>query len=584
MSRITALIRERDDVMSALGEEREIRDQIAELARDLEHNRDEYREMVATIEHQRQRLLLSERTELAWRIEEARRLVSVANEHVKVPRMPPQHTLDEIRAKHVRLEQLADLIATSEGEVAHSREELENSEQKERALDVRLLGLSSYADNDDSGRDTAHRRLGKLESLRQAPTPQPQDVPPPDALLVRYRSERQSLYALQAGVSRWTARRILWTVLVVLTLGIAHLARKLVQRMRRRQAPEGELERQLTKYAASSLAELDERVADEDRRLAAAQARSEVAQSQASDREKRQAELERELTATLDAVGATTAATVEARGSAYLAACERRAEYVAVALELEQLKNLLVELRRPRQERRVHQAERESLTSELRGFYQREGIGISDLDGAQRALDTLLRRVAEATRANQDAEAAAQTLHTLLSGSSLEGLEAKSREAERSLAEHVARFGTLAAIGGEESPHPRELAELQEQAELTRDRVTKTQTRMAALEDQIGRSTELEERRTELEPKIARLEQAKDAVKIAREVLREAADELNRQFRPHLRDALRTNLPRITGGRYVEVEIDNELRVQVVAPIVARQVAADQLLTRRAIG
>jgi DNA repair protein SbcC/Rad50 len=241
------------------------------------------------------------------------------------------------------------------------------------------------------------------------------------------------------------------------------------------------------------------------------------------------------------------------------------------------VKNELQRVRGSRQKLRAGQSERDDLVRQLRNLYEQAGIADENLGAAAKQLEALLGQGASAARANHDADAAAQALDTLLGGSTLGEFQTRVAEAERALSEHVARYDTLASQGGDKPALQRELAELQHEASDTRDRVTEAQTRMSALEEEIGGSAELEERRVELKMKIGRLEQAKEAVGIAREVLREAADELNRQFQPHLRDALTRNLPRITGGRYQDVEIDNELGVHVVVPGVARQIGVDQL-------
>jgi DNA repair exonuclease SbcCD ATPase subunit len=576
--RITALLRERAEVVAALEEEREVREQIADLAESLALTRADYEELTIKIERVRQRLLLSERDELAHKLDEAGRLQARVNDRVEGPTLPTQQVIDGVHAGQIRLEQLGEEIDASEREVSRVAGDTEALERKERELDARLLELESYAAVEDSGRDSVQRMWGELDSLKNAALREPEPVLQPNPELIRYRSERQVLYALQAGDrSRWTLRRVAWTALVVATLGIALLVRKLIRRLRGATPTVGELERRLAEYGAPSLAELDERVADEDRRLAAAQARAEVARSQAAEREQRLAELETELAGALDAAGAAAASTMHARATAYLEACERHAKHIGAALELERVKNELQYVRRPRQELRALQSERERVSREIRELYALASVEGDDLAAAGEALDALLARGAVAARANQEADSAAQALKTLLGAKSATELEEELSELERALAEHVARFGTLATEGGEKSALQRELTELQKEAEDTRDRVTEGQTRMSALEEKIGESAPLEERRAELDAKIERLEQAKQAIGLARQVLREAADELHRQFQPHLRAALIKNLPRITAGRYEDAEIDNELRVHVIAPGVGRQVGVDQL-------
>jgi DNA repair exonuclease SbcCD ATPase subunit len=575
--RITALLREQAEVMAALEEERHLREQMGELARSLELNRDEYREMTTKIERTRQRLLLSERDELARKLEQAQRLEAGASQRVDVPALPSQQVIDEIHAGHVRLGQLADATETAERELSQVADEVESVEARERELDARLLELDSYADMDDSARDRVQRIWGELDGLQQATLPEPEALPQADPLLASYRTERQALYVLQAGRLRWTVRRVSWVALVVLSLGVALLVRKLVRRIRGTSVSADEFEQRLSHYGASSLADLDERAANEDRQIAAARARAELARAQTTANEQRIAKLEGQLTDTLDAAGAASATTTEVRVTAYLQACERHTERVAAALELERVRNRLQQLRRPKQQLRGHQSERDTLTQQIRELYAQASIDAEDLSKGEQALGTLLSDAGLAAQTNQDADAAGQALKTLLDGSTVTDLAAQVSKAERGLDEHVAQFGKLASDGGDKAVLQPEMAELQQEAEDTRDRVTELQTRLSDLEQEIGRAAELEERAAELRTKIARLEQAKEAIRVAREVLREAADELHRQFQPHLRGALTKNLPRITGGRYQEAEIDNELRVQVVAPGVGRQVSVEQL-------
>jgi DNA repair exonuclease SbcCD ATPase subunit len=575
---ITALLRERAEVVAALEEERQVREQVAGLTESLALTRADYEEMTNKIERVRQRLLLAERDELADKVEEAGRLQARANERVEGPALPTQQVIDGIHAGQIRLAQLGEAMDASEREVSRVAGDIEALERRERELDAKLLELESYAELDASARDLVQRTWGELDGLQKIALREPEPVPQPNPQLIRYRSERQALYRLQAADRpRWTLRRVAWTALVVATLGIALLVRMLIRRLRGATPTAGELERQLAEYGASSLAELDERIADEDRRLAAAQARVDVAQSQAAERDQRMAELETELAGALDAAGAAAASTIQARVTAYLEACERQGQHVTAALELERVKNELQHVRRPRQELRALQSERERVSREIRELYALASVERDDLAEAGEALDALVAQGAVAARANQEADSAAQALKALLGAKSATELEEELSELERALAEHVAQFGTLATEGGEKSALQRELTELQKEAEDTRDRVTEGQSRMSALEEKIGESAPLEERRAELDARIERLEQAKQAIGLARQVLREAADELHRQFQPHLRAALIKNLPRITAGRYEDAEIDNELRVHVVAPGVGRQVGVDQL-------
>lgn len=575
--RLSALLREREEVVERIGDERSARERIAQLASDLELNSVEDQSMAAAIETARQRLLLTEVEDLAGKVEEARRLTGLAGKRVDLPSAPAQHVIDAIRAAYVRLAQLADDVAALEVEVERTRAEVEALEERERGFDGPLAELASYAEVDVASREQVQQSCAELEALRATAVPAPGELPEPDPALERYRAERLALFALDAGAAPWTTRRVLWTALVVVSLGTALLVRALIRRVRGRQQEPSELERRLAQYGASSLAALDERVAEEDHRLAAAQARADVARTQAEERAQRLRGLERSLGGALDAADATAAATLEARASAYLTACEKQAQRVALELEQQRVHNELQQLRLPRQSRRDLVSERDELERQLRGRYAGLGIEADDLAAARDTLEALLGRVADVEATNRHADAAAQALTSVLGASTQQDLDVQAAEAERVHAEHVARYGTVATTTGDAARLKREVSELTEEATDTHDRVTELQTRIGDLEDALGSPAELEERLAELDAQIARLEQAKEAVRIARDVLRSAADDLNREFQPYLRETLQRNLPRITGGRYSDASVDGELQVQVVVPAVGRQVAAEQL-------
>jgi DNA repair exonuclease SbcCD ATPase subunit len=575
--RLTALLCEREEVADAIREEEEVRERMVELGREMELNESEYQRLVASSERLRQRLYLSERRELERRLEEAQRLGEAATATAVMPRVPSQQVLDRIRGAEIRLEELADVIAGGERQVADMAVDVERLEDRERHLDARLIGLETYANVDDSARNAVQRLWGELDGLEHAPLTDVTPAPQADPVLASYRAERQDLYAMQAGVSRLTWRRVAWSALVVVTLGLAMLVRKLIRKLRGQQADCGGLGVELARYDASSLAELDARVADEDRRLAATEARAALARSQAAERESRAQIIEGELVAALDVARAPSATTLEARASAYLDACERHSQHVATALERERVRNELQQLRRPKQDLRDNENERLRLVGELNELYIGAGIQTDDLDEANLALAALLSRAESAERANQEAASAAQALTSVLAGGTVADLELQLASARHAHDEHVARWGTLATEGGDKQQLERQLAALQHEAADTRDRLVEAQTRMAALEERIGRSAELKEQRADLDRRILQLEQARDAIKLARDVIREAAEELNRHFQPHLREALTNHLPSITGGRYHEAQIDDALQVQVVVPGLGRQVHVDQL-------
>ena len=129
--------------------------------------------------------------------------------------------VDRIRADQTRLEQVDQLIARAESEVASVEGAIEELEARERGLEASLARLASYANVDESARDNAQRLSGELAGLDKEPTLEPQPPVEVDPVLARYRAEREALYARQAGARKWTVGRVAWTALVVLTFGIA---------------------------------------------------------------------------------------------------------------------------------------------------------------------------------------------------------------------------------------------------------------------------------------------------------------------------------------------------------------------------
>lgn len=73
------------------------------------------------------------------------------------------------------------------------------------------------------------------------------------------------------------------------------------------------------------------------------------------------------------------------------------------------------------------------------------------------------------------------------------------------------------------------------------------------------------------------IELERDAVRIARDALRAAAHDTHRRVAPHLNEALRRELPRITRGRYAEGAVDEELAIKLYAPESGGLVGIEQL-------
>lgn len=76
---------------------------------------------------------------------------------------------------------------------------------------------------------------------------------------------------------------------------------------------------------------------------------------------------------------------------------------------------------------------------------------------------------------------------------------------------------------------------------------------------------------------VRELEDEKGALEVAKEHLVQAAEEMHREFAPQVNARLAQVLPRLTGGRYAGVAVDEKLSVQVEVPGAGRRVAGEHL-------
>lgn len=299
-----------------------------------------------------------------------------------------------------------------------------------------------------------------------------------------------------------------WRLLCVLTLGLAWLVRRAWRAVR------GWIAR---------------------RALAAAVARE-------------QAEAESRLRAALERAGAAEAPDLAGRAAAYLAACDRGRERAAVAGELAQVEGELAVAAGPERALDRAREERDRLARELDALCAAAGVAVDEVE----------RLRAEAERARR-AETAAEALRALLGTDTPVDLERRVATVEARLGEHEREHGAPAGPVADPEGAAEELRALEA-------RISRLEGEIAEAERGLPAPAELEERVQEAEERLARLELLRDAVKVARETLAEAARVTHRAFAPHLNEALARALPRITAGRYKEALVAEDLTVKVRAP------------------
>jgi uncharacterized protein YhaN len=196
--------------------------------------------------------------------------------------------------------------------------------------------------------------------------------------------------------------------------------------------------------------------------------------------------------------------------------------------------------------------------------YAAAGIGEEDLQLAADAFERLVTTTEQARVREQQARAAADALRSLLGDESLEMLASRAADARRHYDEHLQGAGELPH--GENGTREQINAEFATLDDRVREKIGEAralEARVAQREEQAGDPAPLKERIAAVDGQLARFNEAKEAVALARIVLEEAADELRREFAPHLNEALERNIARITGGRYAKAFVDGDLNVQV---------------------
>lgn len=406
-----------------------------------------------------------------------------------------------------------------EGEVARWEEEAERAARDVAELEERRQGLAARyrALEPDEGIDDSHEAaVREAWAALQALSGQA-DAP--------------------ARSSSGRRRSLAWIALVVLTLGLAWLLAK----------------------AARALAD---RIARRAQEAARARQRQELA-------ERLRAELAR--------AGVAGGGDLREACTAYLAACGRRRERVALGRELAEIETEMARRAEPVRALERARASLGELEAELRRLYERAGIPAADLAAAGRALAQLEEAREQALRRKQEAEAAAKALETVLAGEGIADLERRASELARRLSEHDSRYGGAPAEPIEVDRGRRALEDLEGKVRGAVEEEARLRAELEGLEEGLPRVSELEEELSAVEDELRRLELYRDAARLAREALSEAAQEVHRAFAPQLNGALARALPRITGGRYAEALVADDLSLKVRAPETGELVEPERL-------
>jgi DNA repair exonuclease SbcCD ATPase subunit len=569
--RLANLARQRNLVRSELESAEAAREKLVEVSRDLAKARVEHDVLLAEHEGAKQRKLQTELKRLNDQLAEARRLDVAARDRPEQPQGLDTDAIDAVRAARDHASRLAEQIAQAESEAEAVSDEVSRLEGTQRELVAAVDGLAPYAGVDGSSRDRVQTAAAQLSGLDSPEGVTAGVLPGRDPLLQEFRAERASLRSLSGQGNRSQSRKVVRIAFVVLTIGIGWALLWAIQRIRG--ARPGSLEERLAHFGGVSIDELEARVAEEDRRVAVAEGILAALADTRAAAEKQRGDLEEELDAALDAVNAPVSPR-ETRVQAYLVAVERHHERTEYEAALGRVQHELALARRPQDELTRLRGEVVRADRKLRDAYSAVEINPDDLESAERDFDALMQAEAREKARERDAGAAATALQSVLADDSLETLEMRRTEAERAVQDSRTKHGDLAGeLGNAENP----TADLDALVRAHVQRLAELETLAKQLEGSAGDPAELKEKLAEFDAQIERLDEAKKAVALARRFLNEAAAELRREFAPHLNQALKKNLARLTGGRYADAMVDAGLGVSVVVPETGKLQSADEL-------
>lgn len=542
--------------------------------------------LTVDLRKEEQLALLSRRAALEERVKQARGHAATEGARPAQADRLTDAAVAAIRSRGDRITQLVEQIAALVKQADAAEPRVAELAAAERTVQAAVDGLEVYRGVETSAEADVRSTLGQLKALRQPVAEQPRTSPTRDPTLARYREERARIAALAAGRARSGWNRALAAAAVATAAGsiafgllihpalfaILVPALALAYRARPRlQDGAGEaLRAELARLGTSSLDELDDRVTEEDRRIAAAEAVLAERARAEQENARRRDTLVRELGRLLDGAGASPAAELEERAAAYLRACEKRAEIDKRELELATTRGDLAATSEPAKELAGAQRERDEVAKDLQQHLEELEIDPADLEAA-------LARLSSLVEAAKQADAAAQALHAILGRETLTQFEARLAEAESAHEHHVTVHGKLSDKPGDLEEIEHRLDKLRNQATEQDKRIAELTTRIEEREKELPDPAELRREIADLEIEIGRLERARSAIGIAKQTLDEAARETYRSFAPHLRAALERNLPRITIGRYQEAAVDDMLNIMVTAPETGRQVSVNDL-------
>lgn len=477
-----------------------------------------------------QGLLLARTRELGTRVSAAEQALEMAQVEGDQPPPLDADLLQRVRSSRERFQELGEQLRVNEPGVAASTDDLTHLQKEINDLDRGMLSLAPYESVDASQRvevEVGVRRLREAELS-----------PPPIARPAPLAAGASSTPAIAAGV-----------VAVLSLVGGAVVSPALFAGV----------------LVAIAIYIVMSRGGGRPGEAAAPPGAPE-----------QRPDLAAELTRVLDSVLAPQAASTEERAIAYIAACDKRAQLEGMKARRLELDLQRTKLQAPLAEQERLTSEQETVEEDLRGALAE--LGIHDLGAAGLAeFERLVRAGEEHHRAATKAEGAAAALDAALAGQSMGDLREELGAAEGELAQHRAMHGELSSEPLPEADLEGALGEARGRREELAGQLGASSARLEQLE---AAQEHVPELRADLEAQEAKIDAIARAAKViatAEEELEKAAAQAHRRFAPILNKAIEQDLPSITGDRYREARVSEELEITLVAPETNSFVSAERL-------
>ena len=492
--------------------------------------------------------------------------------------------------------QLAKLDAREHSLVSAADSYSDEIAEQERALtgaQERLATLRGYAQVDPAGEEEVRTLLAGIRaSTEETPEEKPAAAPEGDPTVGRFRDRRDELIALRAAREgrQWNNRLLALALLLALigaagaavvnpALAVLLLAAAACTWVARPRGSRTDFN-SLASFDGRSFEQLDQARIEEDRSLLSFHAAQEAREQASAKQRERLDELQRMLEAAIPPhKGDETSGDLVQRAEAYLSRCDGSRKLAEAAGEQQRIGARLNELRGPA--RRLDELKEESKgpAGELRGLYLKAGLDADDLAVAAAAFAEQAKSTQRDEERTKRSDQASAALRELLDGGTEEKLVRELETARSRLHEHEQAHGHLTLDGPAVDPASSESAGAAIDEELKQKdiEIAALQPVIGQLEASLSDPADLEVELAQMHTRREQVELKRDAIRIAREALRKAAQDTHRRVAPHLNEALRRELPRITRGRYKEGTVDEDLAIKLYAPESGSLVSIEQL-------